>query len=260
MLIAFMIFIFIIVIASFLYSFTFSKKSNVEKVNSNDQIEITFEYDKPRETGKLLRDFPANYTIIDIETTGLKPREDKIIEIGAIKYRDNKETDSFSTLVKVDHIPSFISSYTNITNKMVKNAPTINEAIKQFYDFIGDDILVGYNVSFDIKFLYDALYEVSNEELLLKNDFIDVMYIAKRVLKDLENYKQATVASYYNISIDNLHRAIDDCKLCSAIYGCLQKDILEKWGGFNKFYKKYTPKKIKLKITKMNNSFDLHID
>ena len=135
MLIAFMIFIFIIVIASFLYSFTFSKKSNVEKVNSNDHIEITFEYNEPRKTGKLLRDFPANYTIIDVETTGLKPREDKIIEIGAIKYRDNKEIDYFSTLVKVDYIPNFISSYTNITNKMVKNAPRVDEAIKQFYDF-----------------------------------------------------------------------------------------------------------------------------
>ncbi|MCZ9979511.1 3'-5' exonuclease [Brachyspira hyodysenteriae] len=243
MLIAFMIFIFIIVIASFLYSFTFSKKSNVEKVNSNDHIEIIFEYNEPRKTGKLLRDFPANYTIIDVETTGLKPREDKIIEIGAIKYRDNKEIDYFSTLVKVDYIPNFISSYTNITNKMVKNAPRVDEAIKQFYDFVGDDILVGYNVPFDIKFLYDALYEVSNGELLLNNDFIDVMYIAKRVLKDLENYKQVTVASYYNISIDNLHRAMGDCKLCSAIYECLQKDILEKWGAFNKFYKKISENK-----------------
>ena len=83
------------------------------------------------------------------------------------------------------------------------------------------------------------------------DDFIDVMYIAKRVLKDLENYKQVTVASYYNISIDNLHRAMGDCKLCSAIYECLQKDILEKWGAFNKFYKKYP--KIKNKIENNKN-------
>lgn len=249
MLIVFIIFIFIIIIVSFLYNFISSNNLKAKKDNGDDLI-ITVEYDKHRETGKLLRSFPDDYTIIDIETTGLKHREDKIIEIGALKYRNNKEIDSFSTLVKVDYIPSFICSYTNITNEMVKNAPIIDDAIKQFYDFIGDDVLVGYNVSFDIKFLYDALYETSNGNLLLKNDFIDVMYIAKRVLKDLENYKQVTVASYYNITINNLHRAMDDCKLCYSIYECLKNDVLARWGSFDKFYKKYIPRKKKTENNK----------
>lgn len=192
-----------------------------------------------RYKGLLIREFPKDYTIIDIETTGLDPRIDKIIEISAIKYRDDIEVDSFSSLVNIhSKIPHFIESLTGIKTNMIKNSPEIEYVIKQFYDFIADDILIGYNVGFDINFLYDALYSATSGEILLKNNFIDVMYIAKRVLKDLENYKQRTVALYYNINIDNMHRAFGDCKLCNSIYEYLKKDILEKWGSFDKFYVK----------------------
>ena len=180
----------------------------------------------------LIREFPNNYTVIDIETTGLVPGVDEILEIAAFKYRDNNIVDNFSSLVKVNSIPDFIEKLTGINDKMIKEASTIDNIIKEFYDFIGDDILVGYNVNFDINFLYDNLYETTGIEL--KNNFIDIMVIAKRVLKGLDKYSQENVAKHYNINTDNLHRALDDCKVCSMIFDNLKKDIIQKIRQFRK--------------------------
>ena len=188
-----------------------------------------------RNKGLLVREFPNDYTVIDIETTGLVSGVDEILEIAAVKYRDNNIVDTFSSLVKVNSIPAFIEKLTGINDKMIKEAPTIDNIIKEFYDFIGDDILAGYNVNFDINFLYDNLFETTGIEL--KNNFIDIMVIAKRVLKDLDKYSQENVAKYYNINTDNLHRALDDCKVCSMIFDNLKKDIVQKYGSLEKFYK-----------------------
>lgn len=185
-----------------------------------------------RNKGLLIREFPNNYTVIDIETTGLVPGVDEILEIAAFKYRDNNIVDNFSSLVKVNSIPDFIEKLTGINDKMIKEASTIDNIIKEFYDFIGDDILVGYNVNFDINFLYDNLYETTGIEL--KNNFIDIMVIAKRVLKGLDKYSQENVAKHYNINTDNLHRALDDCKVCSMIFDNLKKDIIQKIRQFRK--------------------------
>lgn len=184
----------------------------------------------------LIREFPNDYTVIDIETTGLVPGVDEILEIAAFKYRDNNIVDNFSSLVKVNSIPDFIEKLTGINDKMIKEASTIiDNIIKEFYDFIGDDILVGYNVNFDINFLYDNLYETTGIEL--KNNFIDIMVIAKRVLKGLDKYSQENVAKHYNINTDNLHRALDNCKVCSMIFDNLKKDIIQKYDNLEKFYK-----------------------
>ena len=188
-----------------------------------------------RNKGLLIREFPNDYTVIDIETTGLVSGVDEILEIAAVKYRDNNIVNTFSSLVKVNYIPTFIEKLTGINDKMIKEAPTIDNIIKEFYDFIGDDILVGYNVNFDINFLYDNLFETTGIEL--KNNFIDIMVIAKRVLKDLDKYSQENVAKHYNINTDNLHRALDDCKVCSMIFDNLKKDIIQKYGALEKFWR-----------------------
>ena len=195
-----------------------------------------------RNKGLLIREFPNDYTVIDIETTGLVPGVDEIgacppvaLEIAAVKHRNNNIVDTFSSLVKVNSIPDFIEKLTGINDKMVKEAPTIDNIIKEFYNFIGDDILVGYNVNFDINFLYDNLFETTGIEL--KNNFIDIMVIAKRVLKGLDKYSQENVAKHYNINTDNLHRALDDCKVCSMIFDNLKKDIIQKYGALEKFWR-----------------------
>ncbi|MBO4539580.1 MAG: 3'-5' exonuclease, partial [Clostridia bacterium] len=118
--------------------------------------------------GKSLFDFPSDYTVIDIETTGLYTGESEIIEVSAIKCRGDEAVDTFSTLIHPQlPISSFISDLTGITNELVKDAPYAKEALEDFYSFAGKDILVGHNVNFDVNFLYDELLLYNN--LVLDN-------------------------------------------------------------------------------------------
>lgn len=173
--------------------------------------------------GKSLLSFPENYTVVDIETTGLSPDICEIIEISAIKYVNFEKVSSFSTLIKPQNrISYFITKLTGITNDMVKDAPDISTAILDFQGYIGKDILMGYNVNFDINFLYDNLMRCHN--IPLTNDFVDVLRFARKALPDLKNRSQTTVAEYYGISAFGAHRAERDCEICNACYLKLKEE------------------------------------
>ena len=178
--------------------------------------------------GKSLLCFPEDYTVIDIETTGISPQNSEIIEISAVRYRGHKKTSVFSTLVKPSrHIPRFITGLTGINDSMVKDAPDITSAAMDFLSFAGDDILMGYNVNFDINFLYDAL--MRSCELPLTNDFVDVLRFARKALKELPNRSQTTVAAHYGISVEGAHRAQTDCEICQACYlRLMNESVFEK--------------------------------
>ena len=206
--------------------------------------------------GKSVIDFPSTYTVLDIETTGLDPRYCEIIEISAMKYSSGQNIGTFSTLVKPSEpIDEYITSLTGITNDMLKNAPDIVETMQKFYNFVGSDLIVGYNVNFDINFLYDNL--LNCHSLTLSNSFIDVMRIARKVLHDLKNHKQVTVAEHYGISTAGAHRAAVDCEICNAIFEKLQADILAAGQSLEDF--KLSSKKSELHakdISTENISFD----
>ena len=93
--------------------------------------------------GKLLLAYPDDYTVLDIETTGLSPQNDYITEISAIKYRNNRRVDEFSSLVKPElSIPYYITRLTGIDDAMVADAPAIDEVILSFMEFLADDELL----------------------------------------------------------------------------------------------------------------------
>lgn len=175
--------------------------------------------------GKSLLRLPEDYTVIDIETTGLTADSAEIIEISAIRYRNLQQDETFSTLIKPKRrINSFITNLTGITNAMVKDAPDILSALTAFQDFIGQDMLMGWNVHFDINFLYDNLMRY--KQIPLTNDFVDVLRLARRALPQLENRKQTTVAQYYGIPTDGAHRAQKDCEICHACYLRLREEAV----------------------------------
>lgn len=177
--------------------------------------------------GKSIIDFPDTYVVIDIETTGLSPAYDEIIEISAIRYEGNQEKDRYVSLVKPSfEIDEYITELTGITNEMLADAPGIEQAINEFKEFVRADILVGYNVNFDINFLYDNLLECYGEQL--SNDFIDVMRIAKRALPELAHHRQRDIVDFYNIVIGVEHRAESDCLACKACFDALREDIERK--------------------------------
>ena len=169
--------------------------------------------------GKSLLEFPDDYTVVDIETTGLDPITCKIIEISAIKYRCNRKVDEYVTFISIDEkIPDRITKLTGITNGMLKRAPKSLEALTGFIDFIGQDILVGHNVTFDLAFLGSEYEDCFGQKLL--NNYVDVLKIANEKLPFLESHKQIVVAKYFGIKTDGSHRALTDCEICN---GCYQK-------------------------------------
>ena len=115
-------------------------------------------------------DFPTDYTSIDIETTGFSPRFDSIIEIGAIRYRNDEPVAEFSTFVDSDvDIPNNIQILTGIQNDDLKGSPKIDTAMNEFLDFIGDDILLGHNIGFDIAFLQSNTDKPINNKCMVAN-------------------------------------------------------------------------------------------
>lgn len=174
--------------------------------------------------GKSIIAFPEKYVVVDIETTGLSPQQNEIIEISAIRFENGIKKDTFSTLIKPDNeIPYFITQLTGISNKMVADAPDIKKAVTDFRKYLSDDIIVGYNVNFDVNFIYDKLLE--NCSVKLGNDFVDVLRIARVVLTHLSTHKQTAVAEYYGLSVTGAHRAMKDCELCNAIFVQLQREM-----------------------------------
>lgn len=206
--------------------------------------------------GESIVAFPAAYTVIDIETTGLDPQFCDIIEIAALKYSSGQMVDSFSTLVKPScPVDDYITELTGITNEMLQDAPSLSESTQKFYDFIGSDLLLGYNVNFDINFLFDKLQMCHS--LILSNSFIDVLRIARKVLPKLQNHRQTTVAEYYGLSTSGAHRATADCEMCQSIFQRLQDDILASGQRLEDFRTSSEHKGVRAKdVTVQNASFD----
>lgn len=195
--------------------------------------------------GKSSSSFPENYVVIDIETTGYSPRYDEIIELCAIKYHHGSEEGKYHTLVKPKRtIDEYITELTGISNEMVADAPEIEACIEQFKNFIGDEIIIGYNVNFDINFLYDALYEYHGK--FLNNDYVDVLRIARRALPDLDSHRQIDVANHYGISVLTTHRSEADCVVCQECYKALKNEILAKWGSLSDFTVRHTKHSAKI--------------
>lgn len=167
--------------------------------------------------GQSLLDFPDSYVVIDVETTGFDPTCDKIIEIGALKVENGTLVDSFSTLVNPGvPVDDFITQLTGITNDDLASAPAPDSVLSAFSNFIGDSILVGHNVHFDVNFLYDA-FEYTLDRYL-ENDFIDTLRWSKRLIKNAPSYKLSALADFLDISVDTAHRALADCETTNLLY------------------------------------------
>lgn len=176
--------------------------------------------------GRSLLDFPETYAVIDIETTGLDPARDCIIELAAIKVENNIISDTFSTLVNPGvQVDSFITNLTGITNEELSSAPDLTVALSNFYNFIGDLVLIGHNVNFDINFLYDNMER--NLHKFLDNNFVDTMRLSKKYFKSAPSYKLIELAHFLDITVDNSHRALDDCVTTNNLYQKLYEASLK---------------------------------
>jgi exonuclease, DNA polymerase III, epsilon subunit family len=159
-----------------------------------------------------------NYTVLDIETTSLDCYRGEILEISAIKVRNQQETEYFSELIKIHNkVGAFTTKLTGITNEMIlKEGKELVLVLKNFKDFLGDDIIVGHNVNFDINFIYDSMKK--NLGRNLTNDYVDTLRIARKVLPHLKHHKLDDLIKYFNLVERNEHRALNDCILTNQVY------------------------------------------
>ena len=208
---------------------------------------------KIRNKGKRRDGHPGDYIVFDLETTGVNPDKDDIIEISALKVRDHEVKEEYSALVNPGrHIPAQATAVNGITDEMVADAPDIKTVMAQFMEFIGDGVLVGHNIhTFDTNFIYDAAWEAFGKEL--SNDYIDTLYMARRCLAELSHHRLTDVAAYFQIETKGAHRALADCLMnqkCFEELGKLQKSgedkeltcpkcggtLLKRKGRFGEFY------------------------
>lgn len=157
---------------------------------------------------------PERYVVIDIETDGLDEEKNSIIEIGAIKIKGNK-AESFSRLIRVDYeLPQNIVNLTNITDEMLdESGGNKEEVLKDFIEFIEDLPIVGYNLSFDIKFIK---YNMENLGLDIQNKQVDLLPVVREKIT-LANYKLSTVAKHFGIAEKIPHRGLLDAGIILEI-------------------------------------------
>ncbi|MCL1792511.1 MAG: PolC-type DNA polymerase III [Oscillospiraceae bacterium] len=156
------------------------------------------------------------FVIFDIETTGLSPNKCGITEIGAVKVKEGEIIEEFSTFVNPQMpIPQETVKLNGITDETVKNAPKTKEALKKFFDFAGDFMLVAHNANFDIGFIkkYASVCKYD-----FTNPYLDTLAMSRNINKDLKRHSLDALVEFYKIEDFQHHRACDDARALALIF------------------------------------------
>lgn len=160
-----------------------------------------------------------SYIAFDVETTGLNPLEDEILEIGALKVREGRVAERFMEFIRPTlSVPPAITALTGITDEMVAGARSRRQVVADFLDFCGDDILIGHNVSFDYSFMKCS---AAADGLPFEKMGIDTLKIAQKVHRDLESKSLGSLCDYYHIENRSAHRAYHDALATAKLYQTL---------------------------------------
>ena len=172
------------------------------------------------------KDLVKDYVVFDLETTGFDAKTCEIIEIGALKYKDDKLVDEFNILINPGKdIPSSITNITGINNEMVKDAPNIKEVLPKFIEFIEDLTLVAHNSSFDLSFIEENIKRLNLD--MINNKNIDTVYLARKYIKETENSKLENLKKYFNLEYGS-HRSLEDCYTTNYVYQyCKDKALVK---------------------------------
>jgi ATP-dependent DNA helicase DinG len=158
---------------------------------------------------------------LDIETTGLDPQRDVILEVAAVRFSGHRVEDEWSSLVNPGrHIPEQISQLTGITDEMVRHAPHLQEVLNEFEAFIGDSPIVGHNVRFDLSFL-------QRQRILAHNDVNDTYELASVLLPSASRYNLAALGQLLGIPLPATHRALDDARVTHGVFVRLYDRAME---------------------------------
>lgn len=156
-----------------------------------------------------------DFTALDVETTGLNPKTDKLIEIGAVKVRGGIIGESFHSYVYPGRkLEARITELTGITDEMLEDAPPIEDVLPKLMEFIGEDVLLGHRILFDYSFIKKAAV---NRKLSFEKKGIDTLKIARRYLPELESKRLGFLCEYFGIELD-AHKAQSDAEAAARLY------------------------------------------
>jgi DNA polymerase-3 subunit epsilon/ATP-dependent DNA helicase DinG len=160
---------------------------------------------------------PRTYVALDLETTGLNPERDAILEVGAVKYRDGAPVETFSTLINPGRpIPYDITLITGISNDMVIGKPPFEQVAPAFRQFVGPAPIVGQNVSFDLGFL-------KRHGLFIENPTYDTWELASVLVPGLPSYSLGSLALHFGVPSPNGHRALNDAQVTAQLFEILRE-------------------------------------
>ena len=171
--------------------------------------------------------FDSEIIAFDLETTGLSAAIDRITEIGAVRIVNGELKDEFCTFVNPEkHIPERVRELTGIDDSMVADAPSEEEALREFYKFCGNSkFLVAHNAGFDTSFLKAANKRLGWE---FTYEYADTVAMARSMYPNLKNHKLDTVGSYLKLAPFNHHRACDDARELALILVRMIEELREK--------------------------------
>ena len=165
-----------------------------------------------------------DYICLDLETTGLDPKVDKIIEIGAVRVEKGEITDTFQSFVNPGRmLPSKIIELTGIRDEDLQNAPSMDEVLPDFLEFAGDLCLLGHSVLFDYSFMKKAVVNKDGKNKY-EREGIDTLKIARKHLASLESRRLSYLCAYYEIE-QKAHRALEDAVATHKLYWKLAEDF-----------------------------------
>ena len=190
--------------------------------------------------GQSLIGFPNDFCVIDIETTGYCAAYDSVIEVGAIMVKNNTITGTFTSLVKpddyvdgIDYLNDFTVELTGITDKMLLTAPPTTEVMEKLSAFIGDSIVIGHNVNFDINFLYDNF--VLHGLPALSNDYVDTMRLSRRLHPEFPHHRLSDLANYYSVNYEGAHRSLVDSEITLKCFYAIKEEVKQKYTSFEEY-------------------------
>ena len=159
----------------------------------------------------------AEFTVVDLETTGGRAGPGTIIEIGAYRMVGKRLTETFSTLVRPNGgvVPRFITGLTSITTEMIREAPPIEDVLPTFREFMGDRVMVAHNAAFDFGFLdfeYRRIFGIG-----LGNPVLCTLRMARRFMPSLKRRRLDLLAGHFGLSLEGRHRGLGDARMAAEI-------------------------------------------
>ncbi len=172
------------------------------------------------------QDINTTYCVLDLETTGFSATTERITEVGIMKVKNGEVIDKFSEFVNPEkHIPERVTEVTNITDDMVKDAPTIKELFPKILEFIEGSVLVAHNASFDIGFLKQNAIRLGYE---FDYTYIDTLAMARALFPDFKKYKLGKIADKLGIKVEVAHRALDDVDTTVKVLKVMMAEIINR--------------------------------